>query len=84
MGRIFTELQIDMVMIYSGTTQQTEKQQDNLIVGQLATKPDLLHEEGPVLEVCEEYSGADSALQDSESSSLTPVKHFKAHVSKKF
>lgn len=50
-------------------------------MGQLATKSDLLHEEGPILEVCEEYGGADSALQDSEPSNLTPVK---AHVSKKY
>ncbi|KAK4826910.1 hypothetical protein QYF61_012502 [Mycteria americana] len=79
-GRRFTEVLIDLVMIYSGTTQQTEEQQDNPIMGQVAIKPDLLCEEGPVLEVCEEYGGADSALQDSEPSNLTLFKHFKAHV----
>lgn len=51
---------------------------------QLATKPDLLREEGPILEVCEEYGGPGSALQDSEPSNLTHVKHFMAHVSKTF
>jgi len=53
-------------------------------MGHLATKPDLLHKEGCILKVYEEYGAADSALQDSEPSNLTPVKHFQAHVSKMF
>lgn len=76
---MFTEVLIDLTKIYSGIAQQTEQYQDHLISGQLATKSDLC-EKGPILEVCEKYGGADSALQESEPSDLTPVK---AHESKK-
>lgn len=78
MGRMVTEVLIDLTMIYSGIAQQTEQLQDHFIVGQLATKSDLC-EKGPILEVCGKYGGADSALQESEPSNLTPVK---AHESK--
>lgn len=79
MRRIFTEVLIDLKIIYSGIAQQTEEYQDHLISGQLATKSDLC-EEGSILEVCEKYGGADVVLQEGEPPNLTPVK---AHENKK-
>lgn len=75
-----TEVLIDLTMIYSGIAQQTEELQDHFITGQLATKSDLC-EEGPILEVCGKYDGADSALQESEPHPASLLsRHMKARI----